>query len=315
MPAHGTLPTRLVAVLAGGDSAERDISLRSGDAVAQALQAAGYQIIAVDPAERPLPERDWSHVDACFIALHGGAGEDGRVQQQLEELGIPYTGSNPRASKLAMSKSASKQRFAECGVPTLPWATIDTLDAIADPLDRVAPLGYPLVIKPDAQGSSLGVTVVDDDDALDAALETAGAFDGLVIAEPLAVGREFTVATIDQRALPPLEIVTPEATFSYEAKYASKLTEYRFEFDLPADARQSLVDVSLDAVRALGVEGLARVDLMVDRQQRVWVLEVNTVPGMTPRSLAPLAASRAGISMAALCNELVCRCQRTLEAV
>ncbi|MGD9722604.1 MAG: D-alanine--D-alanine ligase [Pirellulales bacterium] len=302
-----------VAVLAGGDSAEREISLRSGAAVAQALCEAGHQTVAIDLAGRDLESVDWTRIDVCFLALHGGAGEDGRVQQQLSRLGVPYTGSGPDACRLAMSKTASKQRFVERGVPTLPWATIDVYDALSDPLTRCEPLGYPLVVKPDGQGSSLGVAVADDAQSLAAAVEAASLYDEFVLVEPLVRGREFTVAVLGERALPMIEVVSPARVFSYEAKYASAQTEYRFDFELPTRTHAALLVAATGAAQALGTSGLVRVDLMVGDDQRVWVLEVNTIPGLTPRSLAPLAAQRAGLPMAALCDALLRHCLETAE--
>ncbi|MEX2114483.1 MAG: D-alanine--D-alanine ligase [Pirellulales bacterium] len=303
-----------VAVLAGGDSAEREISLRSGGAVAQALSAAGHETTAIDPAGRDLADIDWSPFDACFLALHGGAGEDGRVQQQLEQLGVPYTGSGPEACRLAMSKAASKRRFVECGVPTLPWVSIDAHDALVDACECVAPLGYPLVLKPDAQGSSLGVAVVESSASLLDAVDTAGAYDGMVLAEPQVVGREFTIAVLGERTLPILEIVSPERVFSYDAKYVSSQTQYCFDFELATSLRARLLIAAAGAARALGTRGLVRVDLLLGPDERAWVLEVNTTPGMTARSLAPLAAERAGLPMIALCEELL-RQSRTMAEV
>jgi D-alanine-D-alanine ligase len=302
-----------VAVLAGGESAEREVSLRSGAAVAQALAEAGHASVAIDPAGRALADIDWSRIDACFIALHGGAGEDGRVQAELERLGIPYTGCGPEACRLAMSKSASKQRFAECGVPTPAWTAIDANRPGRDLQKRVARIGYPLVVKPDTQGSSLGVSLVDGPEKLGEAIDAAAAFDALVIAERQIAGREFTVAVLGERALPILEVVTPEPVFSYEAKYASSLTEYRFDFELATRTRVELLHAAVGAALALETRGLVRVDVMVGHDARVGVLEVNAIPGMTLRSLAPLAAQRAGIPMPVLCDQLVRECLATAE--
>jgi D-alanine-D-alanine ligase len=302
-----------VAVLAGGDSPEREVSLRSGAAVGQALAEAGHRTTAIDPAGRQLADIDWSAVDVCFIALHGGAGEDGSVQRELERIGVPYTGSGPDACRLAMSKSASKERFAQHGVPTPPWATIDAHDALCDPQACVCALEYPLVIKPDSQGSSLGVSVVESPAEVSAAVEAASLYDGVVIAEPWIAGREFTVAVLGDRALPILEIVAAERFFSYEAKYKSGETQYRFDFELDTPTRVALLHASVAATRALSTRGLVRVDLLVGRDGRVWVLEVNAIPGMTARSLAPLAAQRAGLPMPALCDTLVRQCLTTVE--
>jgi D-alanine-D-alanine ligase len=301
-----------IVVLAGGDSPERSVSLRSGAAVAAALLAAGHRVTQIDPAEIALDAVDWSDCDACFIALHGGAGEDGRVQHELERLGVSYTGSGPEACRAAMSKSAAKRRFLDCGVPTLDWIMTGTDDFADDSATelakRVAPLGYPLIVKPDNQGSSLGITIVSSPAELSAAIAAAERFDEHCLIEPYVPGREFTVALVDDRELPPIEIVTPERVFSYQAKYQSAATEYRFEFDLAETAREEIMHAAVAAGRALGAAGLSRVDLMLGDDGRVWVLELNTVPGMTARSLAPLAAAHADLDMSALCDLLVRRC-------
>jgi D-alanine-D-alanine ligase len=297
-----------VAVLAGGDSAEREVSLRSGAAVAEALASAGHRVNSIDPARHALADVDWTRFDACFLALHGGAGEDGQVQRQLERLGVPYTGSGPRACRLAMCKSASKERFVEWGVPTPPFVLIDAHDESVDARARVASLGYPLIVKPDAQGSSLGVAVVDSPEELAGSIAAASKFDAMVLAESLVRGREFTIAVLGDRALPMLEIVSPDRVFTYEAKYQSSLTEYKFDFELATKTRAELLHAAVAATQALGTRGLVRVDLMVGHDGQVWVLEVNTIPGMTARSLAPRAAGRVGLSMAALCDLLLREC-------
>jgi D-alanine-D-alanine ligase len=297
-----------VAVLAGGDSAEREISLQSGAAVAAALVAAGHQATPVDPACRNLADLDWSAFDAAFVALHGGAGEDGRVQQLLEDLGVPYTGSGPAACRLAMSKSASKERFEESRVPTPAFELVDVDEPGRLVASRVARLGYPLIIKPDSQGSSLGVSIVDSAERLPEGIRTAGRYDRALVAESLVTGREFTAAVLGDRPFPLLEILTPERFFSFDAKYQSSLTEYRFDFMLPARNRAELLHAAVAAAQALGTRGLVRVDLMLGHDGRAWVLEVNTSPGMTSRSLAPQAAARAGLDMAALVDLLVRDC-------
>lgn len=313
MQSSGYSTTLRLAVLAGGDSPERSVSLRSGAAVVEALSEAGHQPTLIDPAEQRLAQVDWSEFDACFIALHGGAGEDGRVQRTLARLGVSFTGSGPEACRLAMSKCASKERFVEHHVPTLPWAMLDAQDLTADLRARIARIGFPLVVKPDAQGSSLGVCVARAAEELPGAIAAAAEFDSIVLVEPFVQGREFTVAVLGDRALPMIEIVSPEPLFSYDAKYASVQTEYRFDFELPTRTRVELLHAAVGACRALGTRGLARVDLMVGNDAQVNVLEVNTVPGMTERSLAPLAAQRAGWPMARLCDDLVRECLFTAE--
>ncbi len=297
-----------VAVLAGGDSAEREVSLRSGAGVVAALAERGHQVTLFDPAQVPLDHIDWNRFDACFMALHGGAGEDGRVQARLTTLGVLYTGSSPEACRLAMSKLASKQRFAVEGVPTPPFVLLGAEDKLATITRRVSTLGYPVVLKPDDQGSSVGVTIVRESAEIPLELAKARRFGGHVLAERLVVGREFTVAMLEDRPLPLIEIVSPEPLFSYDAKYHNTLTEYRFDFALAAATREAIEAVAAQAVRALGVSGLTRVDVMLDRAATPWVLEVNAIPGMTARSLAPLAAARAGLDLSTLCDQLVKRC-------
>ena len=296
-----------ITVLSGGDSAEREISLASGAGVATALKRAGHHVTCLDPQGRTLAEFDWSACDVCFIALHGGAGEDGRVQQELESLAIPYTGSGPRASRLAMSKAASKRRFMGAGVPTPQFVSFST-SAIAKNSEFPADfrqLGLPFILKPDGQGSSLGVSCVRRAEQLAGALADCQAYDSQGLAERFIAGREFTVAVLDHTALPMLEIVSAAGLFTYESKYHSGTTEYRFEIDLPPHVMEQIQAVAVRAAAALGTAGLVRVDVMLDSDHQPWVLEVNTVPGMTERSLAPKAAARAGLNMAALCDFLV----------
>lgn len=294
-----------VALLLGGDSAEREISLASGAGVAAALQKAGHLVVAIDPASHELPSIDWQSFDVCFIALHGGAGEDGRVQRQLEQLGVPYTGSGPAASELAMSKSASKERFLQAGVPTPAYQMFSTNDSPLRIANIVAALGYPAIIKPESQGSSLGVSCVQSVSQLEDALAECAQYDRFGLAERFIRGREFTVAVLDRQALPVLEIISPQGLFTYESKYQSQRTEYRFDCELPPGLDAYMQDTAVAAAAALGTAGLVRVDLMLDTADQPWVLEVNTVPGMTERSLAPKAAARAGIDMTSLCDQLV----------
>jgi D-alanine-D-alanine ligase len=289
-----------VALLAGGDSPERQVSLASGRQVAAALAERGHAVDAFDPAEVEIADICWGRYDVCLIALHGGAGEDGRVQAALESLVVPYTGSGPEASRLAMSKSAAKRRFRQRGVPTLPAATFQAADASSVAARRVAALGYPLVVKPDGQGSSLGIGVAADERELAERLADARRYDSLALIEPWVDGREFTVAVLGRRALPLLEIVPPGGWFDFQAKYASDATEYRFETGLSGAVTGQLQAIAVDAAAALETSGLVRVDLMLDREGRPWVLEVNTVPGLTSHSLAPKAAARAGFDLAAL---------------
>lgn len=303
-----TAQPKRVAVLAGGDSAEREVSLASGLQVAAALERAAYQVAWFDPAETPLEEIDWNSFDACFIALHGGAGEDGRVQAWLAARQIPYTGSGPAASRLAMSKSASKERFLQAGVPTAPYVLFHATESIRRVRERVASLGWPLVIKPDAQGSSLGVQFAFGPEQLDEAIAHAAGFDTFLLAEPVIAGREFTATILDRTPLPLIEIVTPRAFFDVNAKLHDPTTEFQFDFDLPDASVADIKEAALHTAMSLGTRGLVRVDVMLDADHRPWVLEVNTVPGLTERSLAPRAAARYGLDLAALCDRMVRIC-------
>ncbi|HVC98170.1 MAG TPA: D-alanine--D-alanine ligase [Pirellulales bacterium] len=291
-----------VAVLAGGDSAEREVSLASGRNVVAALAQRGHDVEWLDPALRDLASVPWDRFDVGFVALHGGAGEDGRVHAQLESWGVPCTGSGPVAASLAMSKSASKTRMLAAGVPTLPYVSFAVDEPRSLVAERVAELGYPTVVKPDAQGSSLGVGFAADAGELAVCIDAARCFGTLMLAEPWIDGREFTVAVLGREPLPVLEIATPRGLFDYEAKYRCTATEYRFETGLPPEIVNRVRSAATAAVEALGTAGLARVDLMLSRVGDPWVLEVNTVPGMTDHSLAPMAAARAGLTFADLCD-------------
>jgi len=307
--APGTSQSALrVALLAGGDSAEREISLISGEQVCAALRRSGHDVTTFDPATRALESIPWAEFDACFLALHGGAGEDGRVQQRLENLGVSFTGSRALASRLAMCKSASKERFFQAGLPTLPYVLLHSVDSREEIVQKTATLRGPLVVKPDSQGSSLGLGLAGTSQELCAAVDRALALDPFVLVEPCVQGREFTVAVLGRQPLPIVEIVTPDGWFDYEAKYESAMTEHRFETGLSEVQTAELEHLAVDAAEALGATGLVRVDLIVDHRGRPWLLELNTIPGLTPHSLAPKAAARTGMSLASLCEWMLEDC-------
>jgi D-alanine-D-alanine ligase len=302
-----------VVVLAGGDSAERPVSLASGEQVARALREAGHHVTLCDPAAVVLEQFPWQKHDACFLALHGGAGEDGEIQRRLTALGVPFTGSKASASRLAMCKSASKERFFQVGVPTQPYVLVHQGDSPADIVAKTAALRFPLIVKPDSQGSSLGLGLARTADELLAAVKAAAAFDDFVLVEPLIVGREFTVAVLGRQPLPMVEVIAPGGLFDYEAKYECAMTEYVFDTGLLPETAAEIERAAVAAAEALGTSGLVRVDLMLDRMARVWVLEVNTIPGMTPHSLAPKAAARVGMKLSALCEWMLEDCLATSE--
>jgi D-alanine-D-alanine ligase len=296
-----------IAVLAGGESAERKISLQSGAACAAALEAGGHSVVTVDPAIENLDRFDWSLIDVAFLALHGTFGEDGGVQQILERRGVAFTGSGSEASRLAFSKSAAKERFVLEGVPTPTSLVIHESDSLEEIATRADELGYPLVVKPDAQGSSIGVTIVPSPEDLTDAVSQCFYFDAYGLLETAVSGEEWTLAVIDDQPLPVIRIGTNNSFFDYEAKYEDDATRYEFVDDLDPAVRDLLTETGLAACRSLGTSGVARVDLILDVSGQPTVLEVNTIPGMTDHSLVPKAAARIGLSMTDLCNLIVAR--------
>ncbi|MBI3461659.1 MAG: D-alanine--D-alanine ligase [Planctomycetes bacterium] len=294
-----------IVVLLGGWSAEREVSLASGRAVVGALRSRGHDVREFDPAEMDFFAYPWAGADAAFIALHGPFGEDGTVQSLLDQMRTPYTGSGPQASRLAMSKSASKQRFRATGLATPNGHTVHVLEAKDSAVQKAEAIGYPLVVKPDGQGSSIGVSMLESPHGLDEALEMAYRHDPLVVLEKFIPGREVTVAVLERRPLPPIEIQSGRAFFDFQAKYHDDTTRYVFDLDLPAGVIGRIEGAAVAAVDALGCTGVTRVDMRLDPQHEPWVLEVNTVPGLTDHSLVPKAAQRAGISFAELCEQLV----------
>ena len=297
-----------VAVLAGGDSDEREISLQSGAAVQQALSERGHLAMHLDPFVVDLAGVDWRQFDVAFLALHGQFGEDGQVQQILEDAGIPYTGSDATASRLAFSKSAAKERFLQFGVPTPEYSLLHSTDD-ASRIERITnEIGYPLVIKPDCQGSSLGVTIVRSSAGVPAALKHCFEFDSFAVVERAILGTEWTVGLLDELILPPIQIETDREFFDWQAKYEDENTRYLFESNLPAQVVTSIADAARDASRALGTRGISRVDLRVDEAGQPWVLEINTIPGCTSHSLIPKAAARMGIEFGELCELAIRSC-------
>lgn len=299
---RNSAPQRRIAVLCGGSSSERDISLRSGEAVAAALARRGHFVARIDPGETDLAGVEWRAYDAAFLALHGSFGEDGQVQEILERASVAYTGSDAAASRLAFSKSASKERFAQRRIPTPDYVLVRQDDHPARISRWAEALGYPIVVKPDRQGSSLGVSLVPSPRQLAPALETCFQFDRFGILEQAIAGSEWTVGLIDEQPFPPIQIETPRPFYDYDAKYLDHRTVYRSEFDVPPAVVADIVAAAKSAALAVGTRGLARVDLRLDPALRPWVLEVNTIPGMTDHSLIPKAAALAGIPFPVLCE-------------
>ena len=293
-----------VAVLHGGSSAERAISLLTGAAVLAALQRRGVDAYGFDPAQHPLSELSTGNCTRAWIALHGPGGEDGTVQGALEFLGIPYTGSGVTGSAIGMDKLRSKRLAAALDIPTPEFVV---LRSAADLDLALARLGLPMIVKPASQGSSVGMTRVEQASELPAAWRAATQHEPVAFAEPWITGAEYTVAILQGAALPAIRIETPRSFYDYEAKYLRNDTRYFCPAGLAASAEENLAALALAAFEACGAEGWGRADFMMDGSGRSLLLEINTVPGMTDHSLVPLAARAAGIDF----DELVWRVLET----
>ena len=308
---QGCLSFGKVAVLMGGLSAEREISLMSGQGVLQALRSQGVDAHAFDPAERDLNALKKDGFSRCFIALHGRFGEDGTVQGALELLGIPYTGSGVMASSMAIDKVMTKRLLLSEGLPT-PRYVLLRRGAYAPAEVAVIPdvLGLPLIVKPAREGSSLGLTKVTDRADLAAAVALAETLDADILCEQFISGDEVTCPVIgtgaDARALPVIRIVAPEGNYDYQNKYFTDTTQYLVPCGLPEGEEAVIQQLVVQTFRTLNCRGWARADVMIDRATRKpYVLEINTSPGMTGHSLVPMSARAAGISYEALCLQVL----------
>ena len=330
------MPTLRIAVLFGGTSAERDVSIASGAQVVAALRSRGHHVIAVDPAVGVLAPEDeerflkggvapeppaetelgrlrlidlrsaltqapLSDVDVLFLALHGSFGEDGTLQALLDTTGVPYTGSGMLGSAVAMDKDVSKRLFRYASVPTPDWCM-----APVAAHDVAAITGFPAVVKPSKQGSTVGLTVVRDPSDLAAAIAEAYRFDDEVMIERFVPGRELTVPILGEAALPVGEIISRHEIFDYECKYQPGMAEEIFPADLRSDRASTVQRLALEAHRALKLGGYSRVDFRMDADGGLWCLEANTLPGMTAASLFPKGAAAAGIPFPEIC-ERICR--------
>ncbi|CNH56372.1 D-alanine--D-alanine ligase [Yersinia alsatica] len=293
-----------VAVLLGGTSAEREVSLLSGQAVLAGLIEAGIDAHSVDTKDFPVTQLKEQGFDKVFIALHGRGGEDGTLQGVLEFLQLPYTGSGVMASALTMDKLRTKLVWQASGLPISPYVALnhqqfETLSS--EELSAcVAKLGLPLIVKPSHEGSSVGMSKVDQASELQAALVEAFRHDSDVLIEKWLSGPEFTVAILGDEVLPSIRIQAPGVFYDYEAKYLSDETQYFCPSGLSAELEQQLAELALQAYQALGCSGWGRVDVMQDSDGRFYLLEVNTSPGMTSHSLVPMAARESGLSFSQL---------------
>lgn len=287
-----------VAVLLGGFSSEREVSLDTGRAVLEALASRGVEAEAFDPAERDLRQLADAGFDRAWIALHGPGGEDGALQGALQWLGIPYTGSGVMASAIAMDKIRSKHMFHAAGIATPEYRVIGSRE---DAYRAADALGYPLVMKPNREGSSVGMSKVVDANELDDAVELALRYGGLALVERCVVGDETTVAVLQGEALPSIRIETPRKFYDYSAKYEADTTRYICPGTDGPEAEQRYGELALAAFTELACSGWGRVDFMTGADGAPQVLEVNTVPGMTSHSLVPMAAREVGIDFPELC--------------
>jgi len=317
-----------VAVLMGGRSSEREISLRTGRGVAESLRQLGHEVTAVDagtgrlleagreeeaveitaleraPAASLVSAAAMRDAEVVFIALHGGEGENGTLQALLELAGKPYTGSGVLASAMAMNKAVSKRLFEHAGIPTPEWQLVHA-DTPPDRIEVDRLGGFPLVVKPNAEGSTVGLTIVEGAEALPEALRSAAAHGPDILVERFIPGREMTVAVLGDEPLPIVEIRPKSGLYDYESKYTAGRSEYEVPARLPDDVAARMQALGVRAAQVLGCGGVSRVDFRLDPQNEPYCLEVNTIPGMTPTSLVPMAARAVGMSYDQLVERLL----------
>jgi len=291
-----------IGVLAGGPSNEREISLRSGKAVHSALLGEGLDAVLLDIKDDISRALSMSAIDVAFIALHGRFGEDGTVQKLLEDINIPYTGSNVAASRLALDKIASKEVFIKSNIPVPGYMVFEKRGFNVE--DAQA-LGSPVVVKPQFEGSSIGLSIVDNKKTLKEALAKAFKYGDKVLLEEYIRGRELTVGILEDKALPVIEILTRNNVYDYEAKYQNSDTRYLVPAPIEKRAREEAASLGIMAHKALGCASFSRVDMIMNAEGKLFVLEVNTIPGMTERSLLPKAAGAIGLPFGRLCVRIL----------
>ena len=296
-----------LAVLYGGNSAERDVSLASGKAVAAGLEKAGFtDVVLIDTKDFDLHKLVEMNVTRVFIALHGRGGEDGSLQGALEFLGVPYTGSGVLGSALAMDKIKTKQILQAVSLPTAPFAIVNKAEFSEENAQAILDeLGGKAMVKPACEGSSIGMSIAHTSDALNHALSNAFDFDDEVLVEAWIDGLEYTVAILGDDALPAIHMQTPNEFYDYQAKYQSTSTQYHCPAGLSDEDEQDLRNLAVKAFKAVGTKGWGRVDFMRDNQGQWQILEINTVPGMTETSLVPKAAKVQGLDFSQLVKRIV----------
>mgnify|MGYP006106057351 FL=1 len=300
------LNSQKLAVLYGGDSAEREVSLNSGKAVAEGLRQAGFEVELIDTKGFCLTDLTKRNIDRVFIALHGRGGEDGCVQGALQYMGIPYTGSDVLGSALSMDKIRSKQVFQAQGLPTAPYAIVDKNDYEEGQAVKILnKLGDMVMVKPANEGSSIGMAKAQTANELHKALTAAFEYDDEILVEAWITGPEYTVAILGDEALPAIHMETPREFYDYEAKYQSTTTQYHCPAGLSDEDESALRVLALKAFKATGAKGWGRVDIMRNNENQWQLLEVNTVPGMTETSLVPKSAKVHGINFSELVTKIV----------
>jgi D-alanine-D-alanine ligase len=301
------MKSQRVGILMGGSSAEREISLHSGRAVACALEQAGHEVVRIDLGSQqdPAEQLRRAAIDVAFLALHGRFGEDGCVQGMLELLGIPYTGSGVLESALAMDKLKSKELFRLHNVPTPPYYVFSAQPTSDEILETHGSFGFPAMVKPRREGSSIGISLAHDADRLIEAIRAAAEHDRDVLVERFIRGKEITVGILNGRVLGALEVAPASGIYDYAAKYTPGMTEYHVPARLTPALYKNVLFLAERAAEALGVSGAVRVDMIVTEGQNEYVLEVNTLPGMTPTSLLPKIAEAAGFGFVELCDSIL----------
>lgn len=291
-----------IGVILGGPSSEREVSIRSGKAISNALQKRGYTVIEI--GENGLIEEEIlkGDIDIAFIALHGKYGEDGAIQQLLEDNDIPYTGSGPLASKKALDKDTAKSIFLKKNIPTPEYVLVDIKDYDSTVRKIKRKVSFPVVLKPANSGSSIGLSIVRGEPQLKRAISEASKYDKKIIAEKYIEGNELTVGILNESPLAVVEIVPKKGYYNYEAKYTPGMTDYIVPAKLYPDTYKEIQLIGLAAHNALGCRDFSRVDIRLDKDGKPWVLEVNTIPGFTETSLLPKAAWAIGISFGDLCE-------------
>ncbi len=304
---------KYIVVLMGGISPEREISLQSGNAIANALAKTNNNVIKIIVNDDMVNELDNYKIDIAFIALHGYFGEDGGIQEILESKGISYTGSGVSASRLAMNKVESKDVFRRNNIPTPDYFKASTVQSLSEITNNVKNLKLPVITKPVSNGSSIGISIIKEYTGIKDAIEHTGHYNKEILVEECIEGRELAVSLLDDKALPVIEIKTPTGFYDYDAKYKSNNTQYIIlesaaetsEHALSHTVYERVQELAVRSHNSLGCRNFSRVDMILNKDDEIYVLEVNTIPGFTERSLLPKAAAAANISFVELCNTIV----------